>query len=71
MSYVIVGLLFLAATTLLMFAAFRAGYSLGWSERHHEMILPRNIVDRTNKMIDNDQTHHRHSGLDPKKPVWH
>ncbi len=71
MSYFIGMVLILGGAAMIGFACFKYGYSLGWQERQRDMILPRNIVDRTNRGIDDNETHHRHSAIDPKKAMWH
>lgn len=55
--------LIILAGLIFSWLTFRAGYNLGWNERHKEMILPRNILKRVNHDIDVRETHHRHSGV--------
>lgn len=62
---------FSVATCAVSYLVFRIGYSLGWNERHQDMILPRKVLERTNADLDDQTLRHRHGAIGPKKAVWH
>jgi hypothetical protein len=45
-EYGLAALSFLVALCAATYAAFCKGYDLGWHERHADMVLPRNVVER-------------------------
>lgn len=43
---------FTVAVGAAAYAAFLFGYNLGWHERHADMVLPRNVIERSERNVE-------------------